>query len=54
MKKLDAGNLLSGVRSNTLIAGLFAVLVISIVLLFANFFYLGTLGVRQTVHQPCR
>lgn len=44
MKKLDAGNLLSGVRSNTLVAGLFAVLVISIVLLFANFFYLGTLA----------
>ena len=42
MKKLDAGNLLAGVRSNTLIAGLFVVLIISIVLLFANFAYLNT------------
>lgn len=41
MKKLNAGNLLSGGRSNTLIGSLFGVLVISIVLLFANFFYLG-------------
>ena len=42
MKKLDAGNLLAGVRSNTLIAGLFVVLIISIVLLFANFAYLNS------------
>ncbi len=42
MKKIDAGNLLAGVRSNTLIAGLFIVLIISIVLLFANFAYLNT------------
>ncbi|TXH92708.1 MAG: chemotaxis protein, partial [Pseudomonas sp.] len=42
MKKIDAGNLLAGVRSNTLIAGLFIVLIVSIVLLFANFAYLNT------------
>ncbi|UUY09240.1 methyl-accepting chemotaxis protein [Pseudomonas sp. J452] len=42
MKKINAGNLLAGVRSNTLIAGLFIVLIISIVLLFANFAYLNT------------
>ncbi len=42
MKKINAGNLLVGVRSNTLIAGLFIVLIISIVLLFANFAYLNT------------
>ncbi|MWV10679.1 chemotaxis protein [Pseudomonas sp. R-28-1W-6] len=42
MKKFNAGNLLAGVRSNTLIAGLFIVLIISIVLLFANFAYLNT------------
>ena len=41
MKKLDAGNLIAGLRSNTLITGLFVILVVSIVLLFANFFYLG-------------
>ena len=41
MKKLNAGNLLAGVRSNTLIAGLFIVLIVSIVLLFANFSYLN-------------
>ncbi|MBD9482978.1 type IV pili methyl-accepting chemotaxis transducer N-terminal domain-containing protein [Pseudomonas sp. PDM14] len=42
MNKFNAGNLLAGVRSNTLIAGLFIVLIISIVLLFANFAYLNT------------
>ncbi|MBC9248925.1 chemotaxis protein [Pseudomonas alcaligenes] len=42
MKKFNAGNLLAGVRSNTLIAGLFIVLIVSIVLLFANFAYLNT------------
>lgn len=42
MKKINAGNLLAGVRSNTLIAGLFIVLIICIVLLFANFAYLNT------------
>lgn len=42
MKKIDAGSFLAGLRSNTLIAGLLAILIVSIVLLFANFFYLGT------------
>jgi twitching motility protein PilJ len=42
MTKFDASKLMAGVRSNTLIAGLFAVLIISIVLLFANFAYLST------------
>ncbi|WP_071873378.1 methyl-accepting chemotaxis protein [Atopomonas hussainii] len=42
MMKLDAGNLLSGLRSNTLITGLFVILIVSIVLLFANFAYLNT------------
>ncbi|MCJ8168238.1 methyl-accepting chemotaxis protein [Atopomonas sediminilitoris] len=41
MMKLDAGNLLSGLRSNTLITGLFVILIVSIVLLFANFAYLN-------------
>ncbi|MFP6847473.1 MAG: methyl-accepting chemotaxis protein [Pseudomonas sp.] len=42
MKKLNAGNLLAGTRSSTLIAGLFIVLIVSIVLLFANFAYINT------------
>lgn len=42
MKKLNAGNLLAGARSSTLIAGLFIVLIVSIVLLFANFAYINT------------
>src|SRR5262245_27597732 len=42
MKRLNAGNLFSGVRSTSLIAGLFVVLIIAIVLLFANFAYLNT------------
>ncbi|RJG12455.1 chemotaxis protein [Pseudomonas cavernicola] len=42
MKKLNAGNLLAGMRSSTLIAGLFIVLIVSIVLLFANFAYINT------------
>ena len=42
MKKINAGNLLSGIRSSALITGLFVVLVVSIVLLFANFAYLNT------------
>jgi twitching motility protein PilJ len=42
MKKLNTGNLLAGTRSSTLIAGLFIVLIVSIVLLFANFAYLNT------------
>lgn len=42
MKKLNAGNLLVGTRSSTLIAALFVVLIVSIVLLFANFAYINT------------
>ena len=42
MKKLNAGKLLAGTRSSTLIAGLFIVLIVSIVLLFANFAYINT------------
>jgi twitching motility protein PilJ len=42
MKKLNAGNLIAGARSSTLIAGLFIVLIVSIVLLFANFAYINT------------
>jgi twitching motility protein PilJ len=42
MKKLNAGNLLVGARSSTLIAALFIVLIVSIVLLFANFAYINT------------
>ncbi|UTW06230.1 methyl-accepting chemotaxis protein [Pseudomonas benzenivorans] len=42
MKKLNTGNLFAGTRSSTLIAGLFIVLIVSIVLLFANFAYLNT------------
>ncbi|MGA5391252.1 methyl-accepting chemotaxis protein [Ectopseudomonas hydrolytica] len=42
MKKLNAGNLLAGARSSTLIAALFVVLIVSIVLLFANFAYINT------------
>ena len=42
MNKMNASALLSGVRSNTLITGLFVVLILSIVLLFANFAYVNT------------
>ncbi|PTU74293.1 methyl-accepting chemotaxis protein [Pseudomonas mangrovi] len=42
MKKIQAGNLLASMRSSTLITGLFVVLIVSIVLLFANFAYLNT------------
>ncbi len=42
MKKLNAGNLLAGARSSTLITALFVVLIVSIVLLFANFAYINT------------
>ena len=42
MKKLNASKLLAGARSSTLIAGLFIVLIVSIVLLFANFAYINT------------
>ena len=37
MKKINAGNLFAGMRSSAVIAGLFIVLIVSIVLLFANF-----------------
>lgn len=42
MKKLNANNFLGGARSSTLIAGLFVVLIVSIVLEFANFAYMNT------------
>ncbi len=42
MRKINANALLSGVRSNTLITGLFIVLIVAIVLLFANFAYVNT------------
>jgi len=42
MKKMNANALLTGMRSNTLIAGLFIVLLVSMVLLFANFAYVST------------
>ncbi len=42
MKKMNANALLAGVRSNTLIAGLFILLIVSMVLLFANFAYINT------------
>ena len=41
MKKLNAGNLFTGMRSSVMIGGLFAVLIVSLVLLFANFAYLN-------------
>jgi twitching motility protein PilJ len=41
MNKLDMEKLLAGMRSNTLIAGLLIALILSIVLLFANFAYLS-------------
>ncbi|MBU2323806.1 MAG: type IV pili methyl-accepting chemotaxis transducer N-terminal domain-containing protein, partial [Gammaproteobacteria bacterium] len=42
MNKLKAGNMFAGTRSSSLIAGLFIVLIVSIVLLFANFAYINT------------
>lgn len=42
MKRLNANALLAGVRSNTLIAGLFILLIVSMVLLFVNFAYINT------------
>ncbi|WXL25349.1 methyl-accepting chemotaxis protein [Ectopseudomonas mendocina] len=42
MKKIKLGNLFADTRSGRLIAGLFLVLIVSIVLLFANFAYLNT------------
>ena len=50
MKKIDAVTFLASLRSNTLITGLFAILIVSIVLLFANFFYLGTLAGYDKVY----
>jgi twitching motility protein PilJ len=41
MKKTNMGNFIAGMRSSTLIAGLFVTLIVSIVLLFANFAYLN-------------
>ena len=41
MKKNNAGTIFSGMRSSSLIAGLFVGLIVSIVLLFANFTYLN-------------
>lgn len=42
MKTFDASKVLAGLRGNSLITGLFVLLVISIMLLFANFAYLNT------------
>ncbi|MBA1273665.1 methyl-accepting chemotaxis protein [Stutzerimonas azotifigens] len=42
MTKFNASALLAGMRSNTLVAGLFIALITSIVLLFANFAYVNT------------
>ncbi len=42
MKKINASKLLAGARSNRLIFGLFVALIVSIVLLFANFAYVST------------
>lgn len=42
MKNMNANALLAGVRSNTLIAGLFIMLLVSMVLLFVNFAYVNT------------
>ncbi|MCE4068271.1 MULTISPECIES: methyl-accepting chemotaxis protein [Pseudomonas] len=41
MKNIKAGSLFSGARSSSLILGLFVVLIVAIVLLFANFAYLN-------------
>ncbi|MCU1718658.1 methyl-accepting chemotaxis protein [Pseudomonas sp. 5P_3.1_Bac2] len=41
MKNINASNLFAGTRSSTLITGLFIVLIVSIVLLFANFAYIN-------------
>ncbi len=42
MKKINAGKLLAGARGNRLVFGLFVTLIVSIVLLFANFAYINT------------
>jgi len=42
MKKMNVNALLAGVRTNTLITGLFILLIVSMVALFANFAYINT------------
>lgn len=42
MKNINDNALLAGIRSNTLIAGLFILLLVSMVLLFVNFAYVST------------
>ncbi|OLU34837.1 chemotaxis protein [Pseudomonas sp. PA15(2017)] len=42
MKKVISNNVLAGTRVGALVAGLFVVLIISIVMLFANFAYMNT------------
>ena len=42
MKKQSGMQFLTGLRSNVLIGGLFAILVVSVVLLFVNFAYINT------------
>jgi twitching motility protein PilJ len=42
MKNMNDNALLAGIRSNTLIAGLFILLLVSMVLLFVNFAYVST------------
>ena len=42
MNKQSGSHFLSGLRSNVLIGGLFAILVVSVVLLFVNFAYINT------------
>src|SRR5690606_39501116 len=42
MKKQSGIHFLSGLRSNVLIGALFAILVVSVVLLFVNFAYINT------------
>ena len=46
MKKVISNNVLAGTRVGALVAGLFVVLIVSIVMLFANFAYINT----QTNH----
>lgn len=42
MKKVTSNNVLAGTRIGALVAGLFVVLIVSIVMLFANFAYVNT------------
>ncbi|MBF0673639.1 methyl-accepting chemotaxis protein [Pseudomonas sp.] len=48
MKKTNMGNFIAGMRSSSLIAGLFVTLIVSIVLLFANFAYLNIQSTYDT------